>query len=145
MNRPSNESACLSLQVTVNSTYCSKLRRYIWTELSRNHLLISHKFISYTLLIMISERKPKEFLLKIQCSSFVGLPCVFALMLNKKGVTYPKIFFQLKQIVSERQKQFSPKLNVTDYESSVLPVVKNEASSSFPDKSMFDFQIHLFI
>jgi hypothetical protein len=70
---------------------------------------------------------------------------VFALMLNKKGVTYPKIFFQLKQIVSERQKQFSPKLNVTDYESSVLPVVKNEASSSFPDKSMFDFQIHLFI
>lgn len=50
-------------------------------------------------------------------------------MLNKKGITYRKIFFELKQIANERQKQFSPTLIVTDFESGVLPVVKTEVGS----------------
>ena len=34
-------------------------------------------------------------------------------MLNRKGVTYQKLFFELKQIASERQKHFSPTESIT--------------------------------
>ncbi|CAF3239279.1 unnamed protein product [Rotaria sp. Silwood2] len=50
------------------------------------------------------------------------VPCVFGLMINKKGTTYRQIFFELKQIAAERHKDFSPQLILTDFESGVLPV-----------------------
>ncbi|CAF0960239.1 unnamed protein product [Adineta steineri] len=47
----------------------------------------------------------------------ICLPCVFALMVNKKSVTYRQIFFELKQKAAERNKSFSPQLILTDFES----------------------------
>jgi hypothetical protein len=58
----------------------------------------------------------------------LGVPCVFALMVNKKGVNYRHIFSELKQLASERQKSFSPQIILTDFESGVLPVVKTEVN-----------------
>ncbi|CAF4918441.1 unnamed protein product, partial [Rotaria sp. Silwood1] len=54
------------------------------------------------------------------------VPCVFGLTINKKSATYRQMFFELKQIAAERQKQFSPQLLLTDFESGILPVVKTE-------------------
>ncbi|CAF1289483.1 unnamed protein product [Adineta steineri] len=56
----------------------------------------------------------------------ICLPCVFALMVNKKSVSYRQIFFELKQKAAERNKSFSPRLILTDFESGMLPVVKAE-------------------
>ncbi len=52
-------------------------------------------------------------------------------MVNKKGPTYRQIFFELKQLATERGKSFSPQLILTDFESDILPVVKTEASALY--------------
>ena len=57
---------------------------------------------------------------------FLGLPCVFCLVMNKKGVTYRHIFTELKEIARNRGKNFSPMVIMSDFESGVIPVVKSE-------------------
>ncbi|CAF4124927.1 unnamed protein product [Rotaria magnacalcarata] len=58
------------------------------------------------------------------------IPCVFAMTVNKKAITYRQIFSELKHLASERGKHFLPNLIVIDFESGVIPVIKTEFPSS---------------
>ncbi|CAF4050241.1 unnamed protein product [Rotaria sordida] len=57
----------------------------------------------------------------------ICLPCVFCLLVNKKGVTYRHIFSELKEIAIKRNKIFAPQIIMSDFETGVLPVIKSEA------------------
>ena len=64
-----------------------------------------------------------------------GLPCVFCLLVNKKAITYRgHIFGELKQMAAERGETFSPFMIMTDFESSVLPVIKSEVCSKYHEE-----------
>ncbi|CAF4155088.1 unnamed protein product [Rotaria magnacalcarata] len=58
------------------------------------------------------------------------VPCLFALMVNKKAATYRQLFSELKNLALDRNKNFLPKLFVTDFESGVIPVLKADFPSS---------------
>ena len=90
----------------------------------------SQVFIIHAINIDICKKNKPHFL-RTLLIRFLGLPCVFALMVNKKGVTYRQIFFELKQKASERNKIFSPQVILTDFESGLLPVVKTEVRISY--------------
>lgn len=94
-------------------------------------------FIIHAINFDICKRNEHRFLHKSLV--VLGLPCVFVLMVNKKATSYRRIFFELKQIATDRQKNFSPKVIVSDFESSVLPVVKMEASISCLTKKTRSF------
>ena len=57
---------------------------------------------------------------------FLGVPCVFGLLMNKKALTYRHIFAELKQIAIDRGQTFSPMVIMSDFESGILPIVKSE-------------------
>lgn len=118
-----NESWCM--EMIFNWMCYSMHKQYIWMAPSRKHRHILCKYLSFMQLISIHVRKID--MLSLEPSScFLGVPCVFSLLVNEKSTSYRQIFFELKQIAAERQKAFSPQVIVTDFESGVLPMIKNE-------------------
>ncbi|CAF1684147.1 unnamed protein product, partial [Adineta ricciae] len=59
----------------------------------------------------------------------ICVPCVFCLLVNKKGATYRHIFTELKEIATKRNKIFAPQTIMSDFETGILPVIKSEVSS----------------
>ncbi|CAF2827014.1 unnamed protein product, partial [Rotaria sp. Silwood2] len=68
----------------------------------------------------------------------ICVPCVYALTVNKKSSTYRQLFSELRQIVFEVQKSFSPSLIITDFESGILPILKTE----FPAAKHYGCSFH---
>lgn len=68
----------------------------------------------------------RENLTKYNFCFYLGVPCLFALLVNKKGGTYRQMLSELKYAAVERGKSFSPKLIITDFESGMIPVIKTE-------------------
>ena len=95
--------------------------------LSRNLPNISNKFTFYTPFYMIFVSNDAHISLK-NSFSHLGLPCVFCLLVSKKGVTYRHIFAELKDIATRRNKTFAPQIIMSDFETGVLPVIKSEVS-----------------
>ena len=60
---------------------------------------------------------------------YLGLLCVFCLLVNKKGVIYRHIFSRLKEIAIKRNKVFASQIILSDFETGVLPIIKSEVSS----------------
>ena len=56
------------------------------------------------------------------------MPCVFGLLLNKKGSTYKVIFNELKNAALKKGTVFSPSVIMTDFESGAIAAVKEEVS-----------------
>lgn len=99
-------------------------------------LRISLRFTLFTRLIMIHVRQ-KEILFHSDFSLYLGVPCLFALMVNKKTSTYRQMFSELKYLAAERGKVFSPKTIVTDFESGIIPVVKTEVRVYYLYRNFF--------
>ena len=72
--------------------------------------------------------KTTEILFHNDFSLCLGVPCLVALMVNKKARTYRQMLFELKYLAAEHGKVFSPKVIVTDFESGIIPIVKTEVS-----------------
>ena len=60
--------------------------------------------------------------------SRLGLPVAFCLLPNRKAPTYTDLFEQFKEQALSRNKQFSPKRIVSDFEPALVSVVKHELS-----------------
>jgi hypothetical protein len=115
--------------VIFNLIFYLNRQLYTWMVHFQKHLLILLKFTLSMALIMIYVRKNEHQILRTFVVFVLGVPCVFVLMLNKKGSSYRQIFFELKQIASEKQVSFSPDFIYTDFESGVLPTVKTEVKT----------------
>ena len=57
---------------------------------------------------------------------WIGLPVVYCLMSNRKASTYTELFRRLKQEAGAMNEEFQPKQIVTDFETALLPVIRQE-------------------
>ena len=58
--------------------------------------------------------------------SFLGLPCVFALLPDRKKSTYEQLFQELKDIAISMNQEWKPERIITDYETSLIPAILTE-------------------
>ena len=89
---------------------------------SKSPLYLSQVYIIHG--INHDECTKEEILIRNDFRFCLGVPCIFALMANKKEGTYRHICSQLKYVAAESGKSFSPKAIVTDVESGIISVIK---------------------
>ena len=56
----------------------------------------------------------------------LGLPVAFCLMSNRKASTYVELFQRLKEEAVAKNENFEPKRIVTDFETTLVPAVRQE-------------------
>jgi hypothetical protein len=62
--------------------------------------------------------------------SFSAFPCVFALLPDRKKLTYQQLFKELKNIAASMNRMWKPDEIVTDFESSLMPAIAAEVNLS---------------
>jgi hypothetical protein len=61
----------------------------------------------------------------------VAFPCVFGLLPNRLKTTYQFLIHELKCIADQMKLEFTPKVVISDFETALVGVVKNEVNVSF--------------
>lgn len=90
-------------------------------------LFLSYKFITFIFIFL------------------KGLPVAFCLMPNRRATTYTEVFQRLKQEAIVMNKQFEPKRIVSDFETALVPAIRQEVNLFRLRSVTYNFNHRVFI
>lgn len=99
---------------------------FLWTEhfQQHRHILIKCLLFMLTDFNAVGQMPLTEKLLT--SISFLGFPCIFGLLPDRKRITYQKLFQELKSMATSINHIFKPEQIVTDFESGLIPAISAE-------------------